>query len=100
MADELPSDPPLTREQALIAASLSPALVDKIDAELLSHARPQPRKIAMLVGLAMTNPHLRIPGLPDLFYAERVRALVSKGLLLSEGNINCMAYSEVRLPCS
>jgi hypothetical protein len=33
----------------------------------------------MLVGLAMMrNPHLRAPGLPDLFYAERVRALVAK----------------------
>jgi hypothetical protein len=99
MVDELPSDPPMTPEQALIAASLSPELVDKIDAELLSHARPHLRKVAMLVGLAMTrNPNLRIPGLPDLFYAERVRALVAKGMLLSEGNINRMGHSEVRLP--
>lgn len=42
MVDELPWDPPLTPEQALIAASLSPELVDKVDAELLSHARPYP----------------------------------------------------------
>jgi hypothetical protein len=98
MDDDLPSDPPLTPEQALIVASLSPELIDKIDAELLSHARARSRKVAMLVGQAMRNPHLRVPGLPDLFYAERVRALVAKGLLLSEGNLNCMAYSEVRLP--
>jgi len=98
MVDELSSDPPLTPEQALVAASLSPDFVDKIDAELLSHARSRSRKVAMLVGLAMSNPHLRIPGLPDLFYAERVRALVAKGMLLSEGNLNCMGYSEVRLP--
>lgn len=98
MVDELPADPPLSPEQALIAASLSPELIDRIDAELLSHARSHSRKVAMLVGLAMVNPHLRVPGLPDLYYAARVRALVAKGLLLSEGNLNCMAYSEVRLP--
>jgi len=97
MVDEFPSDPPLAPEEALVAASLSPELVDKIDAELLSHARPSPRKVAMLVGLAMSNPDLSIPGLPDLFYAERVRSLVAKGMLLSEGNLNRMAYSEVRL---
>ena len=42
MVDELPWDPQLTPEQALIAASHSPELIDKIDAELLSHARPYP----------------------------------------------------------
>lgn len=52
----------------------------------------------MLVGLAMSNAQLRVPGLPDLFYAERVRALVARGMLLSEGNLNCMGYSGVRLP--
>ena len=100
MADEFPSDPPLSPEQALVAASLSSEMVDKIDAELLSHARGRPRKVAMLVGLAMNNPELRVPGLPDLFYAGRVRALVAKGMLASEGNLNCMAYSEVRLPAT
>lgn len=98
MVGELPSDPPLTPEQVLIVASLSPELVDMIDAELLSHARPHLRNVAMLVCLAMTKSQLRVPGPPDLFYAERVRTLVAKGMLLSEGNLNCMAYSEVRLP--
>jgi hypothetical protein len=74
------SDPPLTPEQAQIAASLSPEAVEKIDAELLSHARLRPRKVAMLIGFAMGNPGLRVPGLPDVYYAERVRALVQSRL--------------------
>ena len=98
MTDEVPSDPPLSAQQALIAASLSPEMIEKIDVELLSHARSSSRKVAMLVGLATRNRNLRVPGLPDLYYAERVRALVTKGLLVSEGNLRCMAYSEVRLP--
>ena len=58
-----------------------------------------PLTSAMLVGLAMTrNPNPRVPGLPDLFYADRIRALVAKGMLLAEGNLNCMGYSEVCLP--
>ena len=52
----------------------------------------------MLVGLAMGNPEIRVPGLPDLYYAQRVRELVAKGALVAEGNLSCMGFSEVRLP--
>jgi hypothetical protein len=51
----------------------------------------------MIVALTMANPALLVPGLPDLFYAERVRALVAKGLLISEGDLDYMRYCEVRL---
>jgi hypothetical protein len=91
-------DPPLSPEQASVAASLSREFVERIDAELLSHARRSSRKVAMLVGMAMGNESVRVPGLPDLFYAQRVRALVEKGLLVAEGNLAFMRYSEVRLP--
>jgi hypothetical protein len=97
-ADVFTPDPPLSPEQARVAASLSPEFVAAIDAELLSHARPRSRKVAMLVGMAMGNPKVRAPGLPDLFYAQRVRELVAKGQLVAEGNLDFMRYSEVRLP--
>lgn len=51
----------------------------------------------MIVGLTMMDPAVRVPGLPDLFYAERVKALVAKGALVAEGNLDYMCYSEVRL---
>jgi hypothetical protein len=97
-SDEITPDPPLSPEQAQVAASLRAELLAAIDAERLSHARPRSRKVAMLVGMAMGNPHLRVPGLPDLFYAQRVRELVAKGHLVAEGNLDFMCYSEVRLP--
>lgn len=95
---EITPDPPLSPEQARIAAALSAEFVARIDAELLSHARAHNRKVAMLVGMAMANSDLRVSGLPDLFYARRVRELVAKGLLVSEGNLDFMRFSEVRLP--
>lgn len=91
-------DPPMTPEEAAVAASLSANFIERIDTELLSHARRSSRKVAMLVGLAMGNEAVRVPGLPDLFYAQRVRTLVEKGLLVAEGNLAFMRYSEVRLP--
>ncbi len=91
-------DPPLNAEESRIAASLSADFVARVDAELLSHAGPMPRKVAMLVGLAMGNEAVRVPGLPDLYYAQRVRSLVDRGALIAEGNLSAMRYSEVHLP--
>lgn len=88
----------MSPEEAAVAASLNPEFVEHIDAELLSHARRSSRKVAMLVGMAMGNEAVRVPGLPDLFYAQRVRVLVEKGLLIGEGNLAFMRHSEVRLP--
>jgi hypothetical protein len=87
----------MTPEQAAVAASLSQEMVAKIDAALLSHARVRERKVAMLVGLTMMDPTVGVPGLPDRFYAQRVRVLVERGLLIAEGNLDYMRYSEVRL---
>jgi len=46
----------------------------------------------------MMDPELRVAGLPDLYYAERIRRLVRQGKLVAEGNLNHMRHSEVRLP--
>ena len=95
---EFDPDPPMSPEQRAVAASLSSDMVAKIDAAILSHARTHERKVAMIVGLTMSDPSVRVPGLPDLYYAQRVKSLVEKGLLLAEGNLDYMRYSEVRLP--
>ena len=93
-----PPDPALTAQQQAMADALSADVVAKIDAVLMFHARTTHRKVAMLVGLAMGDSSLRVHGLPDVFYAQRVRALVSRGLLLAEGDLSRMRYCEVRLP--
>ncbi|WEK97612.1 DUF3658 domain-containing protein [Xanthomonas oryzae] len=35
--------------------------------------------------------------IPDIFYAQRIRYLVSAGHLEASGNLNRMRFSEVRL---
>jgi hypothetical protein len=40
----------------------------------------------------------RINGIPDIFYSQRIRELVEKKLLESQGDLQFMRYSEVRLP--
>lgn len=91
-------DGPLTPEQEAVVASLSADFVRKVDAALLSQAGVAWRKVAMLVGLAMMDSAVRVPGLPDTFYAMRVRKLVEAGMLEAEGNLDYMRFSEVRLP--
>jgi hypothetical protein len=88
----------LTPQERAVADALSLELLRRIDAALLSHARKTNRKIAMLVGLTMMEPSLRVPGLPEVFYAQRIRTLVDRGLLVAEGSLGYMRYSEVRLP--
>ena len=95
---ELAPDPPMTPEEATWAASLSPEALATIDAALLSHAQSRDRKVAMIVALAMSDSEVAVPGLPDVFYAQRVRALVASGKLVGVGNLAHMRYSEVRLP--
>lgn len=96
--DDDPPDGEMTPEQATVAASLSPELIGKIDACLLSFVIEHNRKVARVVGSAMMDKTLRAPGLPDLFYRDRVKVLVEKGLVVADGNLEYMRYSEVRLP--
>jgi hypothetical protein len=95
--NDLP-DGPMSAEQQAVASSLAPEFVAKVDAALMSHAKRSTRKVAMIVGMAMMDSSVRVAGLPDLFYRDRVRVLVNKGLLVAEGNLEYMRYSEVRLP--
>jgi len=93
-------DRDLTDEEKAIAANLSEKNLDVIDQQLLSNAKPTWRKVAMLVGLAMGDLPDRVVGIPDVFYAQRVRTLVERGLLEAQGNLQYMRFSEVRLPSS
>lgn len=100
--DDEPREPDgdLTAEQKQRVERLSGEDIKEIDCILLSHATPSWRKVAMLVGLAMTDArsgHQR-EGLPDVFYSQRIRALVEQGHLESQGNLQYMRFSEVRLP--
>ncbi|WP_394790982.1 DUF3658 domain-containing protein [Rhodoferax sp.] len=95
--DQYPPDGEMSPEQTRVAASLSPELIERIDACLLSFVVDYNRKVARVVGSTMMDKNLRVPGLPDLFYRDRVKVLVEKDLIVSEGNLEYMRYSEVRL---
>lgn len=95
--NEIP-DPPLAEEQATLTSKLSEIEIKRIDNALLSNACQYWRKVARVVGTTMTELPDRIVGIPDVFYSQRVRHLVAEGKLESQGNLDYMRYSEVRLP--
>jgi len=55
-------------------------------------------KVAKIVAASMEAITNRVPGIPDVFYAQRIRKLVKAGKLESQGDIRSMRNSEVRLP--
>ena len=96
---EVPSpNEPLTPQQIQRIEKLTPRELERIDETIMSHVTKQWRKMALIVGLAMKDNSDLIRNLPDAFYAERVRLLVKGRRLESQGNIDFMRFSEVRLP--
>lgn len=99
MEEELPTpDPPLTLEEEAKVAQLTEGEIVAIDQILMTNAKSRWRKVAMVVGITMSDLKNRIPGIPDLYYAQRIRKLVEAGRLESQGNLAYMRFSEVRLP--
>ena len=91
-------EPPLTAEQyqELIDA-ITPAQLQIIDDALMAGASDQFRKVARVVGIAMKATEDDIYRIPDYFFASRVQKLVKQGRLVSQGNLERMRYSEVKL---
>jgi hypothetical protein len=54
--------------------------------------------VARIVGMAIGELQIKIPDVPDIYYAQRVQNLVALGKLESQGNLEYMRFSEVRLP--
>ena len=97
--EEVPQpDEPMTAEQEALVSGLSSSDLAAIDRMLLSHTHDRWRKVAMVDGKSMMDLEDRRPGIPDTFYAQRVRKLVGEGALESQGNLAFMRFSEVRRP--
>lgn len=80
---------------------LSESDIEQIDAQLMGNACTRWRKVAMIIGMAMMaleEQGKRRIGVPDLYYAMRLRTLVADGKLESQGDLYRMRFSEVRLP--
>ena len=87
----------LSKQQRARIAALSADEISAMDSTLLSQCDNHFRKVAFVVGSAMTRQANRTDGIPDIYYAQRVRVLVESGALESAGNLAYMRYSEVRL---
>lgn len=70
----------------------------EIDRVLLAQSATTWRKVARIVGTTIGELSDRFPNIPDVYYAQRVRRLVAVGELESQGNLEYMRHSEVRLP--
>ncbi|MFM0714971.1 DUF3658 domain-containing protein [Paraburkholderia strydomiana] len=96
--DDDADDPPLTAAQQAAADRLSEADLRTIDAALLRNLTGNYRKVALIVSLGMGSDTSFYPDIIDVFYAQRIKLMVARGLIESVGNLNRMRYSEVRLP--
>ena len=97
MEHDVTPDPPLDLEQSLRVSKLKQEDLLEMDRVLLSQAAPGFRKVARIVAGAIGELSARLPDVPDVYYAQRVRSLVAAGKLESQGNLLFMRYSEVRL---
>ena len=91
-------DSQLTPEQLILIKGLSEDQLESIDKTLLASACEHWRKVSRIVCMAMDALPNKVNGIPDVFYSKRVAILVQGGKLLSQGDLNCMSYSEVKLP--
>ena len=90
-------DPKMSEEEKTFCNLLSTEKLKEIDNALLTQATDRFSKVAKLVGTVFMDNNIHLEGIPDIFYSERIRLLVDKGLLEAQGDLNYMRFSEVRL---
>lgn len=72
---------------------------DELDALILRNCTPEPRKVAFVVGLTLSDMARPGPeGIDDVYVARRVKALITARRLQGWGDLDQMRYSEVALP--
>lgn len=96
--DDTAPNPPLSGKEQELVSRLSKAEIERLDKELLANCTHQWRKVAMVIGMTMGTLESRTFGIPAMYYAHRVAKLVREGRLESQGDLQRMRYSEVRLP--
>jgi hypothetical protein len=98
MNREIPEpNPPLSPEEESAAAKLTPQDLEIIDATVLSCIAARWQKLAMVVVCAKEKLESKYPEFSHTYYAMRVQALNDLGRLESQGNLDYMRFSEVRL---
>ena len=99
MTDEVPElNPPLSAEEQSAAASLTPEDFAYIDSAIISCASPRWQKVAMVIIRTIGKLEQRYPVFSSAFYVQRVQILADEGRLESQGDLDYMRFSEVKLP--
>ena len=70
----------------------------EVDLLILSFARVQWRKVAMIISQALLEFRRRGIAADEYAVAGRIRALVEDGRLEAQGNLLMWRFSEVKLP--
>ena len=73
-----------------------PAELSAIDQALMRNVVGEWRKIARVVGAAMGENAGVVSGVPDIYYAQRLRRMIEVGTIESQGDIGAMGLGEVR----
>ena len=101
---ELDASEPLDQSESVLSSEQQEAVdlltsvqISQIDRALLALCTSDWRKVAFIVGAVLAQLDREFPGIPDAFYAQRIALLVSDGHIESQGNLDFMRYSEVRL---
>jgi hypothetical protein len=99
MSEEIPmANPPLSDEEQSLAAKLTDEDLEIIDAAILASSSKHWLKVARVVWHTEKALSDRYPGLSYIFYAQRLVRLAEHGRLESQGNLEYMRFSEVRIP--
>ena len=93
---DIDPDPQLSEEQDLAVGNLTELQIEEIDNLLFDSTSANFKKVAMVVGSAMEKAKSSFQGIPDLYFAQRIRQMVANGTLESQGFLANMRYSEVR----
>lgn len=92
-----PPDPSLTTEEQQLVSALSESEIREVDQALLSRVSARWQKVAMVVATTMLGLNEKFDEIPDIYFGQRIRELVKRGILESQGDLSRMRYSEIRL---
>ena len=99
MSEEIPiANPPLSAEEQSLAAQLTDADLQIIDSAIMTNSSNRWLKVARVVRQTEKVLSDQYPGLSYIFYAQRLIHLADEGRLESQGNLEYMRFSEVRVP--
>jgi hypothetical protein len=99
MGEEIPvANEPLSDKERAAASKLTDADLQIIDAAILASSSSHWLKVARVVSSTEDILKNRYPDLSHVFYAQRLIQLSDAGQLESQGNLEYMRFSEVRIP--